>query len=367
MLRENYYHYNHYNNKKIKGWKFKEWMRGLFFGLVSCLVLLSFIYSVKNESSVQFVQFLTQQSFPFEAIMLEGIPGYSQPQRARLDEVRSQSLATGMYLLTGVNVADPRTFFLSYFSPPPEGPTWLGWAYNPKDPEFEGPILEPIESPPKVNNNAATTPAPPVSGAKDVLVGIYNTHNSECYSGDGGPDREQGENGDVVTVGETLKKALEQHGIGAAHSLTIHDGENFMTAYSRSVNTAAKLLKDYPTIKILIDLHRDGFPPGVSKETVSVNGKDVSPAMVVIGKKNPHWQINDALAKELIALGNKKYPGLFEENISYADDARYNQHLSNGGILLEFGSQLNTLAEANGTAEAVADILADYLKGTSNR
>ncbi|AFM42906.1 stage II sporulation protein P [Desulfosporosinus acidiphilus SJ4] len=357
MLREHYYHH-----QKIRILRLKEWAKGLLFGLVSCLVLASFIYSIKNESSVQFVRFLAQQSFPFEAILLEGIPGYSQPERARLEEVRSQSAATGMYLLTGVNVADPRTFFLSFFSPPPEGPTWLGWAYNPRDPEFEGPILEPIESSPPVQENTAASPPAGVSGSQQVLVGIYNTHNSECYSGDGGPDRRQGENGDVVTVGETLKSALAQHGIGAVHSLTIHDAENFMTAYSRSVNTATNLLKEYPTIRILIDLHRDGFPPGVAKETATVNGKEVSPVLIVIGKKNPHWQINDALAKQLIALGNKKYPGLFLDSISYADDARYNQHLSNGGILLEFGSQMNTLEEANRAAEDVADVLADYLK-----
>ncbi|WP_407307164.1 stage II sporulation protein P [Desulfosporosinus sp. SB140] len=360
MLEEDFYRYH---RKKIRIWRFKEWARGFFLVLVSCLVLLSFIYAVKSETSAQLVRFLTQQSFPFEAVLMEGIPGYSQPERARLDQVRSQGVAVGMFLLTGVNVADPRTFFLSYFSPPPEGPVWLGWAYNPNDPEFEGPILEPIETAPKSGGNTAVAPpAAPVPGSKEILVGIYNTHNSECYTGDGGPERRTGENGDVVTVAETLKNALGQQGIGAVHSLQIHDAEQFMTAYSRSVNTATKMLEDNPSIKVLLDIHRDGFPPGVPKSTVMVKGKQVSNVLVIIGKKNPHWQKNEALAKELIALGNEKYPGLFDQNISYAADARYNQHLSDGGLLLEFGSQLNTLEEANGAAEAVAEILADWLK-----
>ena len=110
-----------------------------------------------------------------------------------------------------------------------------------------------------------TPPAVPVPGAKGIIVGIYNTHNSECYSGDGGPDRRQGENGDVVTVGETLKKALEQNGIGAVHSLQIHDAVDFMKAYSYSVKTATQMTKDYPNMKILLDVHRDGFPPWGSK------------------------------------------------------------------------------------------------------
>lgn len=359
MLREDFY-----QRKKTdyERWRAKEWIRGLILGFVSLLVILGLVYAFQSGSSRQLICFMAQQSFPFEAILMEGAPGYSQPERAQLDSSRHQGAAIGMFLLTGVNVADPRTFFLGYFSPPPQGPVWLGWAYNPNDPEFEGPILEPIagDTPIPGGNTAVTPPAVP--GAKEIMVGIYNTHNSECYSGDGGPDRRTGENGDVVTVGETLKKDLEQNGIGTVHSLQIHDALDFMKAYSYSVKTATQMVKDYPSMKILLDIHRDGFPPGVPKSTVTVKGQEVSRVMVVIGKMNPHWQKNEALAKELIALAEKKYPGLFSPKISYAADARYNQHLSDGGLLLEFGSQNNTLSEANGAAEAVAEILTDYLK-----
>ena len=361
MLREDFYHRQ---SKRFRIWKVKEWARGFLLGLVSILIFLGLAYALKSGSSRQLIGFLTQQSFPFEAVLMEGTPGYSQPERARLDLARNQGAAVSMFLLTGVNIADPRTFFLGYFSPPPQGPMRLGWAYNPKDPEFEGPILEPIDGDPLKTGGDTTAlpPAVPVPGAKGILVGIYNTHNSECYAGDGGPDRRTGENGDVVTVGETLKKALEQNGIGAVHSLQIHDAVDFMKAYSYSVKTATQMTKDYSNMKILIDLHRDGFPPGVPKSTIIVKGKPVSTVSVDIGKMNPHWQKNEALAKELMALGEKKYPGLFRPKIIYADDARYNQHLSDGGLLLEFGSQLNTLGEANGAADAVAEILADYLK-----
>jgi len=358
-----------YQRKKehYKIWRVKEWVRGLILGFVSLLVMLGLAYAFHSGSSRQLISYLDQQSFPFEAVLMEGVPGYSQPERASLEVMRHQVAAVGMFLLTGVNVADPRTFFLGYFSPPPQGPVWLGWAYNPNDPEFEGPILEPIDSDtPKPGGDAAVTPpAVPVPEAKGIIVGIYNTHNSECYSGDGGPERRQGENGDVVTVGETLKKALVQNGIGTVHSLQIHDAVDFMKAYGESVKTATQMTKDYPAMKILLDVHRDGFPPGVPKSTITVKGQKVSNVLVVIGKKNPHWQTNEKLARDLMALAEKKYPGLISPTISYATDARYNQHLSNGGLLLEFGSQYNTLGEANGAAEAVAEILADYLKANS--
>lgn len=358
MLQEDFYHRQ---KKHFRIWRLREWARGFLLGLVSLLIILGLVYALKSGSSRQLIGFLAQQSFPFEAILMEGVPGYSQPERAHLDRVRNQGAAVGMFLLTGVNIADPRTFFLGYFSPPPQGPVWLGWAYNPNDPEFEGPIIEPIE-PQNPNENTAPNPPVPVPGAEEIMVGIYNTHNSESYAGDGGPERQTGENGDVVTVGETLKKALEQKGIGAVHSWQIHDATDFMKAYSKSVITATKMTKDYPSVKVLIDVHRDGLPLGVPKSTIMVKGQRVSRVLVIIGKMNPHWQKNEALAKELMASAEKKYPGLFMPNISYAADARYNQHLSDGGLLFEFGSQLNTLGEANGAAEAVAEILADYLK-----
>jgi stage II sporulation protein P len=357
LLREDFYHRQ---KKHFRIWRVREWARGFLLGLVSILIILGLTYALKSGSSRQLIGFLAQQSFPFEAILMEGVPGYSQPERARLDLTRNQGAAVSMFLLTGVNIADPRTFFLGYFSPPPQGPVWLGWAYNPNDPEFEGPILEPIE-PQKPDGNADNTPVP-VPGGKGIMVGIYNTHNSESYAGDGGLEHRFGENGDVVTVGETLKKALGQNGIGAVHSLQIHDAVEFMKAYGKSIVTATQMTKDYPSMKVLIDVHRDGLPLGIPKSTITVKGQMVSRVLVVIGKKNSHWQKNEALAKQLMALGEKKYPGLFMPNISYAADARYNQHLSDGALLLEFGTQLNTLGEANGAAEALAEILADYLK-----
>jgi len=361
LLREDFYHRP---KRKFSFWTFKDWIRGFTLGVVSFLVILGLAYAIRSGSSHQFVHFLTQQSFPFEAILLEGAPGYSQPERARLDIARHQGVAVSLFLLTGVNISDPRTFFLSYFSHPPQGPVWLGWAYNPNDPEFEGPILEPIDQIP--NENEFPIPSPPVvPGAKEVTVGIYNTHNSESYAGNGGPDRLQGENADIVSVGTTLQKALESNGVGAVHDLKIHDDVNFMKAYSKSVVTANQMIKNYPTMKVLLDIHRDGLPPGFTKSTVAVKGQETCKVMVVIGKMNPHWQKNEAVALELMAIGEKKYPGLFAPNISYAADARYNQHLSEGGLLLEFGSQYNTLGEANRAAEAVAEILAEWLESAS--
>lgn len=331
-------------------------------GLLTLLLLGLFGYSLEKGSSRQLVRLLVQQSFPFEAVLLEGIPGFSAPERDRLEQIRGQGLSLGMFLLTGVNVSDARTYFFSYFMPPPDGPAWIGWAYNSRDPEFEGEIAEgpQIEEIPLSDPNGSNVGnTAPIS--REVLVGIFHTHNGESYAGDGGAEREKG-NGEIVTVGEALKNALIKNRVQAVQSQEIHDAEDFMKAYSKSVNTASKLLKDYPSLKFLLDVHRDGLLPGTYKSTVQAGGKEVSRVMIVIGKKNPHWEKNAEIAQELIARGEKKYPGLFNPEITYAEDARYNQHLANGAMILEIGSQLNTFEEAKGAAELVAEVLADWLK-----
>ncbi|GAB6173324.1 stage II sporulation protein P [Paradesulfitobacterium aromaticivorans] len=341
-----------------KVWPSAVWARRAVGFLVLVLFFVSMFYALDRGSSRQLITLLLNQKFPFEIVLLEGAAGFSGSERGRLEQARAQGTSLGMFLLTGVNIADARTFFLSYFSPPPQGPAWLSWAYHPDDPEQEGPILEPFDQEPKPPS--LVSPGHP--DPKKVLVGIYHTHNSESYSGDGGNEHESGINGDVVKVGAALAKALENKQIGAVHSERIHDAQDFMKSYGESVKTAQALLEDYPTIKILLDIHRDGVPPGISKSTVNIGGREVSKVLIVIGKKNPDWEKNEEMARELIEIATKKYPGLFVPAISYASDARYNQHLSEGALLLEFGSQQNTLKEAEGTADLVADVLVEWLK-----
>jgi len=349
--------------KRFRVWPAGIWAQGLILGLFICLFLAGLVYAVQEGSSGQLIKVLREQQFPLDALLLEGAPGYMQPKRAYLTGVRQQGLALGMFLLTGVNMVDARTYFLSYYMPPPQGPAWLGWAYNPRDPEREGPVEEDqagegSATPPAAENGSGVSPR--LEGK--VLVGIYHTHNAESYAGDGGPERRQGANGDVVTVGEVLQQELEKNGIGTVHSEKIHDAADFMKAYSESIKTATQILQENPGLKVLIDLHRDGLPPGMSKSTVNIQGEAAAKIMIVIGKKNPHWQKNEKIARELIEIAQKKYPGLISANISYAADARYNQHLADGALLLEFGSQLNTLQEAKASAAAFAKVLAEWLK-----
>lgn len=327
-----------------------KWVRMLAVLLFMAIFLAFVIYSVSNDTSGYLVRVLSQKSFPFEIVLLEGMPGFSSPERVRLDNVRYQAVGLGMFLLTGVNISDARTYFLSYYAPPREGPAWLGWAYYPHDPEMEGPILEPLEEP-----FIDVEPVP--AGSDDVIVGIYHTHNGENYAGNEGLDRTApGENGDVVKVGEALAQALNEKGVKTVHYDTVND-EIYAKSYENSYETAKNMLEEYPTIQVLLDVHRDGLPPGVGKSTIKIGTKEAGKILVVLGQKNPHWEKNRELAEKIIEAGNQKYPGLIFNKVRYASQARYNQHLSNGALLLEIGSQLNTVEEVMESVEPLAEVL----------
>ena len=319
-------------------------------------VFIFFLYSSFTQKSFNhFIELLSEKSFPFEFLLLEGAPGLAQPELEYVRRVKNNAIGLGMYFLTGVNISDPRTYFLSFYAPPNEGLPWLGLAYHPDNPEMEGPILEPLDNP--FYNEPA-----PVTSEDDVLVGIYHTHNAESYAGNGGKDRGiKGENGDIVEIGEHLAKVLNQKGVRSIHSAEIHD-EVYIESYDHSYRTAKKMLEENPTIRLLIDIHRDGIPPEIGKSTVKINGVDVAKIMVVIGQKNPNWRKNTQIAEEIIRMANQVYPGLFFPNIRYASEARYNQHLTDGALLLEIGSQLNTKEEAQAAMEPLADVLKAYLE-----
>ncbi len=330
------------------------WVRTI--GIILFLVIFIFFlsYSVTNDSSHYLIRMLSERSFPFQIVLLEGVPGLSEPERAWVQDLRYKAAGVAMYLLTGVHITDARTYFLSYYAPPSEGLPWLGWAYYPNNPEMEGPILELLEDP--FYNEPA-----PITSSDDILVGIYHTHNAESYAGGGKADRAApGSNGDVVQIGSLLTEALQKKGINTVHSSEINDSV-YIESYNHSYQVAKTMLEQNPTIRVLIDLHRDGLPPQVGKSITTINRVDTAKIMIVIGQKNPNWEKNTEMADTIIRIADQKFPGLFFNNIRYASEARYNQHLTGGAILLEVGSQLNTLAEAEAAVEPLAEVLKEYL------
>jgi stage II sporulation protein P len=188
---------------------------------------------------------------------------------------------------------------------------------------------------------------------------IYHTHTSESFIPVSGKDHRLNAKGDIVQVGEYLQKVLEEkYKVKCIHNEEIHDQYPFRDSYKRSQVTLIKCLKEYPSFKVVIDVHRDATP-GV-EATCSIQGKETATILLVIGSDkmglpHPNWKKNLQFATKLTETMNLYYPGLSSGVI--VSDARYNQHLHDHALIVEFGDQNSTLEQVNRAAELFAEIL----------
>lgn len=212
--------------------------------------------------------------------------------------------------------------------------------------------------------NETEIPVKPVTG--EPLVLLYHTHTTESYLPESGKDHtnpEKQERGDIVKVGDYMQKVLEEkYGIKTLHDDTIHDSYPFRESYLRSQSTVKKHLEKYPSIKVVFDIHRDATP-GVSARC-TIKGQTLSTILMVVGTDkmglaHPHWKENHQFAKDLSEAMNRYYPGLNSGII--VSDARYNQHLHQRALILEFGDQNSTLEEVYRAVDSFVPILVAYL------
>lgn len=194
------------------------------------------------------------------------------------------------------------------------------------------------------------------------LVLIFHTHTTESYNPNRSPDGNftTDYNKNIAKVGDEIKKELEnKYGIATIHDITIHDLPSRQKGYEKSRPTVQAYLKKYPSIKIIIDLHRDAGTD-VVKTTVKINNEKYARPMFVIGKKNPNYKKNEDLSLKINEQINSLYPGL-SRGVLYKD-ARYNQDLSTKMVLIEIGSNLNSLDEAIRTGKLISKAVALVLK-----
>lgn len=208
---------------------------------------------------------------------------------------------------------------------------------------------------------------------KGPKVLIFHTHTTESYirSTDdlkkkAVPSWSRDERFNVVRVGEELAQHLrKKYGIEVIHNGTIHDYPSYNGAYGRSLDTVDKILKSYPSIKVVLDIHRDGL--GKEKKLrldTKINGKNVAKIMFVVGthsKRLPHpnWKENLKLALKLQKTMNEKYPGLARH--IYISKNRYNHHLSKGALIVEIGGDGNTLDEAIESTKYLAEVMNEVI------
>ena len=174
----------------------------------------------------------------------------------------------------------------------------------------------------------------------------------------------------MVCVGQALQAALEAKGIGVIHDKTLYDNPSYNDAYIQSRKGVQAWLEQYPSISLVIDLHRDAAgdsATGQLQTQVMIDGSPSAQLMIVVGsnaggRQHPQWKENLALAAKLHAQLEKRFPGICRP-ISFRTE-RFNQDLSPGALLIEVGAAGDTLEEALVAVGFLAEGISDLALGT---
>lgn len=210
-------------------------------------------------------------------------------------------------------------------------------------------------------------------GSPQVL--IYHTHTTESYLSkampyfySSMPTRTQDNTQNVVMVGNAIEAELKAAGIGVIHDTTVHDYPSYNGSYYRSEDTMKKILKKYPGIQVTLDIHRDAFGGDSArvKPTAVINGKKAAQVMIVSGcdddgkQEFPNWEYNLRFALRLQKSMADLYPGLARP-VDFCT-AQYNEYLTKGSLLVEVGTEVNTVEEASYSGSLVGKALVKTLK-----
>ncbi len=204
------------------------------------------------------------------------------------------------------------------------------------------------------------------NGGPQIL--IYHTHSQETFA-----DSIPGDvNTSIVGAGEYLTKLLkEEYGYDVLHHKGEYDVETRDYAYSYALPNIEAILQEYPSIELVIDLHRDAVAE--DKKLVSEqNGKQAAQVMFFNGLshtvkqgdidylENPYIDDNLAFSFQMQVLCNEYYPGLTRR--IYLKGYRYNMHLCPQSLLIEMGAQTNTCEEVRNTLDILAHVLSMCLE-----
>lgn len=212
-------------------------------------------------------------------------------------------------------------------------------------------------------------------GTPQVL--IYHTHTCESFM-----DKDQGfyyesfyprtedKRYNVVRVGDAICESLKKAGIASIHDTTCHDSPSFSGSYKRSAETIDRNLAKYPSIQVTIDIHRDTIgnnERGKIKPTFKVGGKKAAQIMIMSGcdldgsMDFPDWEYNLRFALRLQKSAETLYPGMTRS--LFFGPVKYNMNKTHASLLIEVGTEVNTLNEAVYTGVLLGKVLENVFKG----
>ncbi len=207
---------------------------------------------------------------------------------------------------------------------------------------------------------------------KKPQILIFHTHGAS----EGFVDSKHGKKDSIVGVGSYLASVLrKKYHYNVIHDTTEYDRINGRIdrnkAYNQAAVTVKRTLNKYPSIQVVIDLHRDGVGANV-KRTAVVNGKRTAQLMFFNGLSrnaagnigylyNPNLQANLSFSLQMKLKCMEKYPNLTKP--IYLKGYRYNMHLRKRYLLIELGNENNTVAEAKNAMPLLAETLDRVLSG----
>lgn len=211
---------------------------------------------------------------------------------------------------------------------------------------------------------------------EEPTVLIFHSHTCESYENTEGYEpsaeyRTTDPRYNMISIGKQLAQCLEERGIHVLHDTTLHDYPSYTAAYDLSRETVQGYLEQYPSIRLVLDIHRDAYEDAGGNQlsnVVSINGQQSSRLMLVAGtdgygEGHTNWQENLSVAVKLQAVLEKQYPGLCRD-LSIRSSA-FNQDLSSGALLIEVGTAGDTRQQALAAVTFLADGIARLAYGTS--
>lgn len=206
------------------------------------------------------------------------------------------------------------------------------------------------------------------------MILIVHSHSSESYTATDknyylptDPDRTEDINYNVVRVGKEICDTLNSKGIDVLHDTSLHDYPSYNGSYKSSLSSVNGYLEKYPSIRIVLDIHRDAMVKSDGtkiKLVTEIEGKKAAQIMLLTGSdqgglSHPLWRENLKFAMKFQRVINKMYPNLARP-VSFTKE-RYNTHTTTGSLIIEVGTTGNTLEEALYSAKMIGNALAEFI------
>ena len=224
-----------------------------------------------------------------------------------------------------------------------------------------------IESPTSRSSGPRDLFIDPASINENMNIVIFHTHGTEAYLPCTELNfRSQDQKFNVTGIGGRISSNLEGNGLNITHLTDYNDYPDYNSSYANSNYAVSQVLSNSKK-NIIIDMHRDGAVENSEYErvlsevkTVNINDKTAATCTIVIGEENGNVEELKKRAQTLYDISQDMYPGLFRDVI-VRPGAYFNQYLSDYAMLIEIGSTLNTVEEAQYSADLLSEVLLAYI------